>query len=223
MDYVIRTLRNKRPRCAKSQHSTQLKSNFYCLTAVGNKRKCRPQTLESSWKDKKNWPVASELAPHWRHSFSFLFTTTRTIWSYDSTNRTTGQLVKTSSSGVSKWPSWNQVTVKQSEIGFTNERVLRFNLIRNIKDSLYSEIPCLLLSLPAVCQYTRSLLIEWRWQFLASVRFSPKQTLQGIQYQFIEATSSVPTNSFPWVTQKPRNAEPSVSSSHTWTKSKRLS
>ena len=67
---------------------------------------------------------------------------------------------------------------------------LRLNQVRNIEGRLCSEIPCLVAPRVARCLGTWSCFCAYRMTVTVpvSVRFSLTQTLQGEQYQFIEAT-----------------------------------
>ena len=68
--------------------------------------------------------------------------------------------------------------------------ILRLNQVRNIEGPLCSEIPCLVAPRVARCLCTWSCFCAYRMTVTVpvSVRFSLTQTLQGEQYQFIEAT-----------------------------------
>ena len=113
--------------------------------------------------------------------------------------------------------------------------LLRLNLVRNIEGLLCSEIPCLVAPRVAHCLGRWSCFCAYRMTVTVpvSVRFSITQTLQGEQYQFIEATIYppllLPESHRNW---KFRNAESSQghSRSHAvlrspadWAKSLRLS
>ena len=113
--------------------------------------------------------------------------------------------------------------------------LLRLNQVRNIEGPLCSEIPCLVAPRVARCLCTWSCFCAYRMTVTipVSVRFSLTQTLQGEQYQFIEATIYppllLPESHRNW---KFRNAESSqghsrshaVLRSHAdWAKSLRLS
>ena len=68
--------------------------------------------------------------------------------------------------------------------------ILRLNQVRNIEGPLCSEIPCLVAPRVARCLCRWSCFCAYRMTVTVpvSVRFSLTQTLQGEQYQFIEAT-----------------------------------
>ena len=80
-------------------------------------------TMEWLWRlflIKQDWPVASELVPGGMH-FPFCLQRARHDHPIRRKVPRENQWKKTSSSGVSKQPSCNQVTVKQLEIGFTSK------------------------------------------------------------------------------------------------------
>ena len=142
------------------------------------------------WKinKKHDWPVASELVPFWHHAFPFLFTTTRARKDHPirqmvpRDNRKKLRVV---------WFRNNRV---EREIGLTwKYRVLRINLVRKIEGPLYSDIPCLLLESSCCLSIHVKFAYRMKMTIPVSVRFSLTQTLQGIQYQLIEATIYPPT------------------------------
>ena len=95
--------------------------------------------------------------------------------------------------------------------------ILRLNQVRNIEGPLCSEITCLVAPRVARCLCTWSCFCAYRMTVTVpvSVRFSLTQTLQGEQYQFIEATIYppllLPESHRNW---KFRNAE--LSQGHSW-------
>ena len=175
--------------------------------------------------------ASSQWTRAWWHAFPFLFTT-RTIWSSDPQKVPWENQWKKTKWGfeITELRSSNGKTTG-NRFDFEIAGLLRLNLVRNIEGPLCSEIPCLI----ARCLGTWSRFCAYRMTVTVpvSVRYSLTQTLQGEQYQFIEATNYppllLPESHRNW---KFRNAESSqghsrshaVLRSHAdWAKSLRLS
>ena len=135
--------------------------------------------------------ASSQWTRAWRHAFPFLFTTR-----YDHPIR---QKVPWENQWKKLRVKWGfEITELRSSNGKTTGNrfdfeiagLLRLNLVRNIEGPLCSEIPCLVAPRVARCLGTWSCFCAYRMTVTVpvSVRFSLTQTLQGEQYQFIEAT-----------------------------------
>ena len=176
--------------------------------------------------------ASSQWTRAWRHAFPFLFTTRCPIrqkvpWENQ------GKLLRVVGFRNNRVEDKGKTTGNRFD--FEIAGLLWLNLVRNIEGPLCSEIPCLVAPRVARCLGTWSCFCAY-WMTVTvpvSVRFSLTQTLQGEQYQFIEATIYppllLPESHRNW---KFRNAESSqghsrshaVLRSHAdWAKSLRLS